>query len=96
MARNVEVGHPTFSGDLKEAVDGADAVFIVVGTPTHYGVGHAKIIKYAASALLAIQITSINEIAILFEHTGANVKMVSKGLTLDGRIGHKFLHAGLD
>ena len=31
MAKNVAVGRLTFSGDMKAAVDGADAVFIAVG-----------------------------------------------------------------
>src|SRR6056297_1220489 len=54
----------------------------------------AEMIKYAANAFLATKITFINEIAALCERTGADVKMVSKGMGLDGRIGNKFLHAG--
>jgi len=34
MASNVEAGRLAFSDDLAAAVDGADAVFIAVGTPT--------------------------------------------------------------
>ena len=202
MAKNVAVGRLTFSGDMKAAVDGADAVFIAVGTPTRRGDGHAdltfvmaaaheiadaltsyavvvtkstvpvgtnsqvkqviakqnptvdfdvasnpeflregaaiedfmrpdrivvgvetdraaavlndiyrplflrdfpimttdlesaEMIKYAANAFLATKITFINEIAMLCERTGADVKMISKGMGLDGRIGNKFLHAG--
>ncbi|WP_299784521.1 UDP-glucose/GDP-mannose dehydrogenase family protein [uncultured Roseobacter sp.] len=202
MAKNVAAGRLTFSGDLAEAVDGADAVFIAVGTPTRRGDGHAdltyvmaaaeeiaraltgyavvvtkstvpvgtnarvaetiraanpdadfdvasnpeflregaaiddfmrpdrivvgvetdraadvmqaiyrplylrdfpvmitdlesaEMIKYAANAFLATKITFINEIASLCERTGADVKMVSKGMGMDGRIGAKFLHAG--
>mgnify|MGYP003113652957 FL=1 len=202
MAKNVAAGRLSFSGDLKQAVDGADAVFIAVGTPTRRGDGHAdltyvmsaaqeiaqaltgyavvvtkstvpvgtnrqvkqailkanptadfdvasnpeflregaaiddfmrpdrivvgietdraaevmsavyrplylrefpimttdlesaEMIKYAANAFLATKITFINEIAALCERTGADVKMVSKGMGLDGRIGNKFLHAG--
>jgi UDPglucose 6-dehydrogenase len=202
MAKNVAAGRLTFSGDLKAAVDGADAVFIAVGKPTRRGDGHAdltyvmaaaheiadaltgyavvvtkstvpvgtnrhvkqaiakqtpaaefdvasnpeflregaaindfmrpdrivvgietdraaevlsaiyrplflrdfplittdlesaEMIKYAANAFLATKITFINEIAMLCERTGADVKMVSKGMGLDGRIGNKFLHAG--
>jgi UDPglucose 6-dehydrogenase len=51
-------------------------------------------IKYAANAFLATKITFINEIAALCERTGADIKQVSKGMGLDGRIGNKFLHAG--
>ena len=54
----------------------------------------AEMIKYAANAFLATKITFINEIAALCERTGADVKQVSHGMGLDGRIGNKFLHAG--
>ena len=202
MARNVAAGRLSFSTDLKAAVDGADAVFIAVGTPTRRGDGHAdlsfvmeaareiagaltgyavvvtkstvpvgtnrevkriirktapaaefdvasnpeflregaaiddfmkpdrvvvgcqterarevmgeiyrplflrefpivytdlesaEMIKYAANAFLATKITFINEIAALCERVGADIKDVSKGIGLDGRIGNKFLHAG--
>ena len=202
MAKNVEAGRLTFSGDLAAAVDGADAVFIAVGTPTRRGDGHAdlsyvmaaaeeiaqamtgytvvvtkstvpvganrqvkqtiakanpaadfdvasnpeflregaaiddfmrpdrivvgvqndraadvmteiyrplylrdfpilttdlesaEMIKYACNAFLAAKITFINEIAALCERTGADVKLVSQGMGLDGRIANKFLHAG--
>jgi len=202
MARNVEAGHLSFTLDLPQALDGAEAVFIAVGTPTRRGDGHAdltyvmaaaeeiartatdyvvivtkstvpvgtnrkvkqvvhkanpdldfdvasnpeflregaaiddfmrpdrvvvgvqtdraaevmaeiyrplflrefpiittdlesaEMIKYAANAFLATKITFINEIAALCEKTGADVKEVSKGIGLDGRIGNKFLHAG--
>jgi len=202
MARNVEAGRLSFTGDLAAAVAGADAVFIAVGTPTRRGDGHADIsyvfaaaeeiaqaisgytvvvtkstvpvgtnarveeiihairpdaafdvasnpeflregaaiddfmrpdrvvvgvkseraadvmatiyrplylrdfpivttdlesaemIKYAANAFLAMKITFINEIAMLCERVGADIKQISKGIGLDGRIGNKFLHAG--
>jgi UDPglucose 6-dehydrogenase len=54
----------------------------------------AEMVKYAANAFLATKITFINEIAALCERVGADVKEVSKGMGLDGRIGNKFLHAG--
>ncbi|ESW59820.1 MAG: UDP-glucose 6-dehydrogenase [Rhodobacter sp. CACIA14H1] len=202
MAKNVAAGRLSFTTDLPPAVDGADAVFIAVGTPTRRGDGHAdlsyvmaaaeevahaltgyavvvtkstvpvgtnrkvseviraanpaaefdvasnpeflregaaiddfmkpdrvvvgvqseraaavmaeiyrplylrdfpiittdlesaEMIKYAANAFLATKITFINEIAALCERVGADVKEVSKGMGLDGRIGNKFLHAG--
>ena len=202
MAKNVAAGRLSFTLDLKAAVDGADGVFIAVGTPTRRGDGHAdltyvmaaaeeigraltgytvvvtkstvpvgtnaavrdavlraapdadfdvasnpeflregaaiddfmrpdrvvvgvtsdrarevmgeiyrprflrdfpilytdletaEMIKYAANAFLATKITFINEIARLCEKVGADVKQVSKGIGLDGRIGNKFLHAG--
>lgn len=202
LEKNVKAGRLSFTTDLASAVDGADAVFIAVGTPTRRGDGHAdltyvfaaaeeigkaltdyavvvtkstvpvgtnrkvqeiiagtrpdmefdvasnpeflregaaiddfmrpdrvvvgldserakevmgdiyrplflrdfpivytdlesaEMIKYAANAFLATKITFINEIAALCEKVGADIKAVSKGMGLDGRIGNKFLHAG--
>ncbi|MEC7763331.1 MAG: UDP-glucose/GDP-mannose dehydrogenase family protein [Pseudomonadota bacterium] len=202
MNKNVEAGRLSFTLDLDRAIDGAEAVFIAVGTPTRRGDGHAdltyvmaaaeeiakaakdyivivtkstvpvgtnakvrevvaaanpdldfdvasnpeflregaaiddfmkpdrvvvgvetdraakvmeeiyrplylrdfpivttdlesaEMIKYAANAFLATKITFINEIAALCEKVGADVKSVSKGMGMDGRIGNKFLHAG--
>lgn len=54
----------------------------------------AEIIKYAANAFLATKISFINEVAALCEAAGGDIKSVSKGIGLDGRIGGKFLHAG--
>jgi UDPglucose 6-dehydrogenase len=202
LEKNVQAGRLSFTTDLADAVDGAEAIFIAVGTPTRRGDGHAdltyvfaaaeeiaramtgyavivtkstvpvgtnrkveeivratrpdaqfdvasnpeflregaaiddfmrpdrvvvgieseraqevmgdiyrplflrefpivytdlesaEMIKYAANAFLAIKITFINEIAALCEKVGADIKAVSKGMGLDGRIGNKFLHAG--
>jgi len=196
MARNVEAGRLSFTLDLAEALNGAEAAFIAVGTPTRRGDGHAdltyvmavaeeiaqtapgylvvvtkstvpvgtnrkvkqvihktnpdlefdvasnpeflregaaiddfmrpdrvvvgvqtdraaevmaeiyrplflrdfpiittdlesaEMIKYAANAFLATKITFINEIAALCERVGADVKEVSRGIGLDGRIGN--------
>tara|TARA_B100000963_G_scaffold307643_1_gene282749 strand:- start:2076 stop:3398 length:1323 start_codon:yes stop_codon:yes gene_type:complete len=54
----------------------------------------AELIKYAANSFLATKITFINEISDLCEKVGANVRDVSIGIGLDGRIGKKFLHPG--
>ena len=54
----------------------------------------AELTKYAANAFLAAKITFINEMAALCERVGGDIKQVSKGMGLDGRIGNKFLHAG--
>ena len=54
----------------------------------------SEIIKYASNAFLATKISFINEVAALCEKTGGDIKDVSQGMGLDGRIGNKFLHAG--
>ncbi|MEW6088279.1 MAG: UDP-glucose/GDP-mannose dehydrogenase family protein [bacterium] len=54
----------------------------------------AEMIKYASNAFLAAKVSFINEIACLCELVGADVKVVSRGMGLDERIGSKFLHAG--
>lgn len=41
--KNVKAGRLTFTTDLTEAVRGADAVFIAVGTPSRRGDGHADL-----------------------------------------------------
>lgn len=202
MARNMAAGRLSFTDNLKQATDGADAVFIAVGTPSRRGDGHAdlsfvfgavkevakaldkpsvivikstvpvgtnkqvadllqetrpdlacdvvsnpeflregaaiddfmhpdrvvvgvqsargdevmqevyrplslrdypvlttdletaEMIKYAANAFLATKVTFINEIAMLCERTGADVKDVANGMGFDSRIGPKFLQAG--
>lgn len=50
MAKNVAAGRLSFSGDLASAVDGAEAVFIAVGTPTRRGDGHADLTYVMAAA----------------------------------------------
>ncbi|WP_170333443.1 UDP-glucose dehydrogenase family protein [Ruegeria arenilitoris] len=50
MAKNVAAGRLSFTTDLKAAVDGADAVFIAVGTPTRRGDGHADLTYVMAAA----------------------------------------------
>jgi len=55
----------------------------------------AEMIKYASNSFLATKISFINEMARICELVGANVDEVAKGMGLDGRIGKKFLHAGI-
>ncbi|MCY4180610.1 MAG: UDP-glucose 6-dehydrogenase, partial [Litoreibacter sp.] len=50
MQKNVEAGRLSFTTDLKTAVDGAEAVFIAVGTPTRRGDGHADLTYVYAAA----------------------------------------------
>lgn len=55
----------------------------------------SELIKYATNSFLATKISFINEISALCEAVGANVNTVAKAMGLDGRIGSKFLHAGI-
>ena len=50
MTKNVEAGRLSFTTDLSRAVDGAEAVFIAVGTPTRRGDGHADLTYVMAAA----------------------------------------------
>ena len=50
MGKNVAAGRLSFTLDLAEAVAGADAVFIAVGTPTRRGDGHADLTYVMAAA----------------------------------------------
>src|SRR5437870_3451730 len=54
VASNVAAGRLGFTTDLNEAVAGADAVFIAVGTPSRRGDGHADLsYVFAAAAEIA-------------------------------------------
>jgi len=50
LARNAGAGRLSFTTDLAQAVAGADAVFIAVGTPTRRGDGHADLTYVMAAA----------------------------------------------
>ncbi|RKK02303.1 nucleotide sugar dehydrogenase [Pseudoroseomonas wenyumeiae] len=50
VAENAADGRLTFTTDLKEAIRGADAVFLAVGTPTRRGDGHADLSYVFAAA----------------------------------------------
>ena len=50
MTKNVAAGRLTFTLDLAAAIDGAEAVFIAVGTPTRRGDGHADLTYVMAAA----------------------------------------------
>lgn len=50
MAKNVDAGRLSFTLDLASALDGAEAVFIAVGTPTRRGDGHADLSYVMAAA----------------------------------------------
>ncbi|GIK81139.1 MAG: UDP-glucose/GDP-mannose dehydrogenase family protein [Pseudorhodoplanes sp.] len=50
VTRNVAQERLSFSTDLKSAVNGADAVFVAVGTPSRRGDGHADLTYVHAAA----------------------------------------------
>ncbi|MCE5254467.1 MAG: UDP-glucose/GDP-mannose dehydrogenase family protein [Actinomycetia bacterium] len=58
-------------------------------------VASAEMIKYASNAFLATKISFINEIANVCETTGADVRVVARGMGMDHRIGPHFLQAGI-
>ena len=55
----------------------------------------AEMTKYAANTFLATKISFINKIAMICELVGADVSSVAHGIGLDGRIGSRFLNAGI-
>ncbi|MBX3565297.1 MAG: UDP-glucose/GDP-mannose dehydrogenase family protein [Sphingomonas sp.] len=58
VASNVKAGRLSFTTDLAEAVKGADAIFIAVGTPSRRGDGHADLsYVYAAAEEIAGALT---------------------------------------
>ncbi len=54
----------------------------------------SELIKYASNAMLATRISFMNELSLLCDKVGGNVKLVAKGMGLDSRIGPRFLQAG--
>ena len=57
LEKNVAAGRLSFTTDLPEAMAGAEAVFIAVGTPARRGDGHADLrFVYAAAGEIAEQI----------------------------------------
>lgn len=55
----------------------------------------AEMVKYASNAILATYISFINEIAVICENLGADVKEVVRGMGYDKRINANFLQAGV-
>jgi len=55
----------------------------------------AEMIKYAANAFLATKISFVNEVAAICELVGADISSVAHGIGLDGRIGSRYLSAGI-
>ena len=59
VAANVKAGRLSFSTDLASSIEGAQAIFIAVGTPSRRGDGHADLTYvYAVAQELAANITT--------------------------------------
>lgn len=55
----------------------------------------AELTKYASNAMLATRISFMNEMALLADKVGADIKQVQQGIAPDRRIGKHFLNAGI-
>lgn len=55
----------------------------------------AELTKYAANAMLASRISFMNQMSQIAEKMNANIDDIYKGISLDSRIGSKFLQAGI-
>lgn len=55
----------------------------------------AEMVKYASNDFLALKISYINEISNFCEKIGANIDKVTLGMSMDERIGNKFLNSGI-
>ena len=77
MEANVAAGRLRFTTDLKDALDGADAAFIAVGTPSRRGDGHADL-SYVMKAAEDIARAATSPIVIVTKSTvpvGTNRKV---------------------
>ncbi len=78
------------------AGDAVAELYAPLGVPlVRTDIRSAEMIKLASNAFLATKISFINEIANVCDEVGADVTEVAKGMGLDGRIGPKFLQAGI-
>lgn len=75
--------------DMEKLYRGLDAPFLAVGPE------EAELIKYASNAFLAMKISFANSLADFCDVWGADVRVVTKGMGLDKRIGSQFMQAGL-
>jgi UDPglucose 6-dehydrogenase len=66
----------------------------IEGPKFQCGLASAETIKHASNSFLAIKLSFVNELASICELTGSNVQDVTHGMSLDSRIGSKFLMPG--
>ena len=102
MAKNVDAGRLSFTLDLATALDGAEAVFIAVGTPTRRGDGHADL-TYVMTAAEEIAKLAKDYVVIVTKSTvpvGTNrqvkqaVKKANPELDFDVASNPEFLREG--
>lgn len=86
----------TSSERAQKAMEQLYKPFVRQGNPIFFmDERSAEVTKYAANSYLAARISFMNEIANLCELVGADVDNVRKGMGSDGRIGKRFLFAGI-
>lgn len=86
----------TSSDRAREVMERLYRPFVRQGNPIFFmDERSAEVTKYAANSYLATRISFMNEIANLCERVGANVDQVRRGMGSDGRIGKRFLFAGI-
>ncbi|WP_294619938.1 UDP-glucose/GDP-mannose dehydrogenase family protein [uncultured Roseovarius sp.] len=102
MAKNVDAGRLSFTGDLNAAIAEAEAVFIAVGTPTRRGDGHADL-SYVMAAAEEIAKAADRYVVIVTKSTvpvGTNrqvkqvVKKANPDLDFDVASNPEFLREG--
>lgn len=77
LAKNIAADRLSFTTDLAEAMEGAEAVFIAVGTPTRRGDGHADL-SYVMAAAEEIAQTAKGYVVVVTKSTvpvGTNRKV---------------------
>ncbi|MGF7185242.1 UDPglucose 6-dehydrogenase [Desulfitispora alkaliphila] len=80
----------------REAADKVAQLYAPPGVPViTTSWENSELIKYASNAFLATKISFINEISLLCESIGADVRTISKGIGLDPRINPHFIEAGV-
>ena len=80
----------------REAAEQVRSLYDPLGAPVMItDLRTAEMIKYASNAILATYISFINEIAMICEQLGADVKEVVQGMGYDKRINPQFLNAGV-
>jgi UDPglucose 6-dehydrogenase len=79
----------------RDVADSVMGIYAPIGAPRLIcDLATAESIKYASNAFLALKLSFVNELASLSERTGADTTQVLHGMSLDERIGDKFLKPG--